>query len=130
MSSVMFHLNRGSLRESRKRVTEWLLSERVPLPADEIETVMGEAFTNAIRHAYAGEGGPVRVTLNGNRDMVISDLGAGFDPEDVTVPIAEDLPTGGMGIALIRGIVEKCGGRLDIHSRVGSGSSLRLVFAS
>jgi signal transduction histidine kinase len=94
------------------------LDERV---SADIETavyrLVQEALTNVIKHA-----GATRVSVVvGRRDMsltvLVEDDGAGFEPDAVRGD--------GFGIVAMRERLALLGGRLDLESRPGSGTTLR-----
>jgi signal transduction histidine kinase len=85
----------------------------------EVLRTLGEALTNARRHAQARH---VRVRVWGSNDGLwaeVSDDGRGFDPESPASPIHH-------GIAGMRERAELLNGRLEIHSEPGVGTTVRL----
>ena len=102
------------------------LSDRLP---PEIETVLfrisQEALTNVLRHAKAGN---VRLRLSRNENTVeaeIQDDGIGFDPSDFAAFGDEH----GLGLLGMRERVEQFGGTIEIQSRPGAGSRIRVILA-
>jgi signal transduction histidine kinase len=100
------------------------LSDRLP---PEIETVLfrisQEALTNVLRHAKAGN---VRLRLSRNENTVeaeIQDDGIGFDPSDFAAFGDEH----GLGLLGMRERVEQFGGTIEIQSRPGAGSRIRVI---
>jgi signal transduction histidine kinase len=80
-----------------------------------------EALHNALRH-----GGPTRVTVrlsavDGAVTLSVTDDGAGFDPANAANAGRR------LGIASMRERARAVGGRLDVTSRPGSGTTIRLV---
>lgn len=77
---------------------------------DEIVLSVDEALTNVIRHAYTGVRGPIRLIFRDSKEkteIVIEDYGKKFDPTLVPKP---DLPRekpGGLGVHLIRTIMDE-----------------------
>jgi signal transduction histidine kinase len=104
-----------------ERQIELVVKEGFPndLPEDvgmELLRVIREALTNARRHSGAKS---IAVTLEVERsDLVIeiSDDGQGFDPG----------ATPGVGLSSMRERGAIVGGRLEIESEVGQGTSVRL----
>lgn len=107
--------------------------------AERIRVVLGNLLTNALRHS-APEGPPVRVALNVAGDDVsiaVNDRGVGIGPEDLSrvfepfyrVDRSRSKDTGGYGIglSLVKRIVEAHGGSITIESRVGEGTSVRVL---
>jgi serine/threonine-protein kinase RsbW len=83
--------------------------------------------SNSFRHAYAEAGGHVEIAygLSATQlEIEVVDDGAGFDHERPPSLDGEELAEGGLGIAIIRTIVDD----LEIQSRPGvRGSRLRFV---
>ncbi len=91
-----------------------------PFGTDGIELVriVGEALTNARRHAHARQV-VVRVAAEeGKLWAEISDDGLGFDPRSVA-------PAMHHGITGMRERAELLGGRLEVRSQPGSGTTVR-----
>ncbi|HEY2387451.1 MAG TPA: sensor histidine kinase [Candidatus Binatia bacterium] len=80
--------------------------------------VLQEALLNALKHAGATE---VRVAFAAAPDalvLTVRDDGRGFDPASV--------PRGHLGLVYMRERAEACGSRLDVRSRAGSGTEIRV----
>ncbi len=81
--------------------------------------VLQEALLNARRHAAATD---LRVTFLASAAalvLTIRDDGRGFDPATV--------PRGHLGLLYMRERAEACGARLDVRSRPGSGTDIRVT---
>ena len=75
---------------------------------------------------------------DGGLALVVTDTGAGIAPERlamITVPFnssADKMVNSGggtgLGLAITKGLLERHGGTLEIVSRLGEGTSVRLVF--
>jgi serine/threonine-protein kinase RsbW len=94
----------------------------------DLKLALTEAVSNSVRHAYAADGAghvDIRYELRPDRIGVeVVDDGAGFDPDEAPSFEGEHLAEGGLGIAIIRSIVDE----LEIDSRPGvRGSRLRFV---
>ncbi len=95
-----------------------------------LHTVVGEACTNVIEHAYAGQGGPMEITLETQDDCVrvtIRDWGTTFDPAkvpipDVTAPL-ERRPLGGLGVYLLHQMMDD----VQYHFSAKDGNTLCMV---
>lgn len=98
-----------------------------------IRSVLGNLLSNAIRHTPTGRS--VRVTVSPSGDNVVitvTDTGGGIPPEllprvfDRFVKGANS-PGSGLGLAIAHDIVTAHGGKLDIESELGSGTTVRLT---
>jgi serine/threonine-protein kinase RsbW len=92
---------------------------------NDLKLAVTEACTNSVRHAYGTNGGTVDILYELHEDRLVvevSDDGGGFDPDEVEE--ADELTEGGLGIAIIRALVDEfeVGERGD-----GRGSRLRFV---
>jgi two-component system, NarL family, sensor kinase len=84
--------------------------------------VAQEALRNAHEHAEATA---VQVTLSRDGDLLVlavRDDGRGFSPEEV----ARRGEEGHMGLGLVAELAEEAGGRLEVRSTAGGGSTIRL----
>jgi len=94
-------------------------SEALPPGAqDALFRLAQEALANVARHARASH---VRVTLGGSRrelELVVKDDGAGFDQSERAQ---------GQGLSNMRARAEECGGRMEIASRPGGGTCIRMT---
>ncbi|HEX7667953.1 MAG TPA: ATP-binding protein [Polyangiaceae bacterium] len=108
--------------------------------ASRLERVVANFVTNALK--YSAEGAPVTVRLaHQGRDAVLEviDRGIGIAPESVNrlferyyrTPGGRAHANGlGLGLYIARLIVEAHGGRIDVTSEVGKGSTFRLILPS
>jgi len=96
-----------------------------------------QAFLNLVLNAADAmpQGGRLTVTLAGAPDSVrvaFADTGEGMDEETrrrSTDPFFTTKERGsGLGLAVVSRVVEDCGGRMDIVSRPGEGTTVRLRF--
>lgn len=78
---------------------------------DHLATAVGEAFNNAVLHAYRGRApGVVELVADVSARRVevsVVDHGTPFDPTRVPPPNLEDLPESGMGLYLMRRLVDE-----------------------
>jgi signal transduction histidine kinase len=115
-----------------------------PLPVvradpDAIDRVLQNLLSNAVK--YSPGGGAVRVEARvvegGGVEIAVADEGIGI-PADalprvfdkyVRIPSPETTTVRGLGLglSLVRSLVEAHGGRIDVSSEAGKGSSFRLV---
>jgi signal transduction histidine kinase len=87
----------------------------------EVLRIAQEALHNALRHSGARH---IAVGLDGGPDrlvLVVSDDGAGFDPDD------PELRSRHLGLTSMQERARRIGGRLEIRSATGTGSTVRLV---
>jgi signal transduction histidine kinase len=93
---------------------------------------------NAVK--YAGDGGEVSVRLRrapGAVQLVVSDHGVGIAPEEqhriferfyrATAARARNVRGSGIGLALVKHIAEAHGGRVEVESAVGRGSTFTVT---
>jgi serine/threonine-protein kinase RsbW len=125
----MTTVNDGVVRLTFPAKSDYLLLARLaltglarsfPLDAEvlaDLKLAVTEACGNAVRHAYDEDEdeGPITVELvaAGDRlELVVEDEGAGVDAAAVPDFLAEDRPEGGMGMAIMRAVVDE----LDIRN--------------
>ncbi|MEU1909314.1 sensor histidine kinase [Streptomyces hygroscopicus] len=91
-------------------------------------TPAGSPVTVAVRGPVAGSGGEPGVELS------VSDQGPGMRPRDIarlTAPRSGDgrgEPGGGLGLTIVRLVVERHGGEVAVHSAPGRGTTVTLAF--
>lgn len=81
-----------------------------------------ETLHNAVKHSGANE---VRVTLQfvpGGFKLIVTDNGAGFDPQRRTRPTDSNRPAPGNGLRNLRTRLAQINGRSEIHSALGEGT--------
>lgn len=131
-----------SLRVMRADIQERAISVDLQRPAS-LPPIQADAeqlqqvFFNLVKNAVQAmsDGGTLRISLSADdRDLSISfsDTGAGMSPDawsGLFEPFHTSKPNGhGIGLAIVRRIVDDHGGRIDVASRPGSGATFRLVF--
>jgi signal transduction histidine kinase len=97
-----------------------------------IRSVIGNLLSNAIRHTP--EGGSVKVGVGGSgRDVVVTvtDTGEGIPPELLPHVFERFVkgassPGSGLGLAIAHDIVTAHGGKLEIQSAAGSGTTITM----
>jgi signal transduction histidine kinase len=113
-----------------------------PLRADErkLKQILVNLLTNAIK--FTDSGGRVtlktRIGADGGYLFQVIDTGIGMAPEDIPKAlsqfgqVAKDLDRRqegtGLGLPLAKSYAELHGGRLDVHSRVGVGTTVTVRF--
>lgn len=102
-------------------------AEEMPEPRPAVRVaaarILQEAMTNAAKHAGARL---IHVTLQANPDqmlhMTVADDGQGFDPSAIG--------DGGVGMACMRERAEAVGGRVEVRSLPGQGTTVHAVLPS
>jgi PAS domain S-box-containing protein len=109
----------------------------VSADASQIERVVANLLSNALK--YSADDAPVtaRVTRHGSEiELVVVDSGIGIAPQSVerlfdryfrTTPAKARASGLGLGLYIARQIVEAQGGRIEVASELGVGSSFTLV---
>ena len=102
----------------------------------QIDQVLINLLTNAAQ-AMGEKGGTIRVGARERADgveMYVSDDGPGippevlpriFDPFFTTKDVGEG---SGLGLSIVHGIVDRHGGRIDVDSAPGKGTTFRVLF--
>lgn len=106
--------------------------EQVAVDADQVKGALVNLLVNAFD--AAGEGGEVEVRTsrdNGQVCIAVRDTGPGISPE-VQARMFEPYFTTkaggtGLGLALTRTVVEQHGGRLDVESAPGRGTTMSIL---
>jgi len=103
---------------------------------------MEEVFTNLVSNAinYSPDGGEVTVSGLSHGDYLevrISDTGIGIEPEEIPKifdkfyrvkhPRTRQTIGTGLGLAIVKGIVEAHRGTVEVESRLGQGSTFRVI---
>ena len=106
----------------------------IELDPARIRSVLGNLLSNAIRHTPAGGSVKVAVTGSGNELVVtVADTGQGIPPELLPHVFERfvkgtNSPGSGLGLAIAHDIVAAHGGKLEIQSAAGSGTTAQLTF--
>jgi len=133
-----------ALMEVRAKEQEIILSYACenlkPLQADpkSIEEVLSNLIANAIN--YSPDGGRVTVTARITGDHVeitVEDTGVGIPPEElpkifdkfyrVKHPKTRQVRGSGLGLSIVKGIVEAYNGSIDVKSIVNEGTTFRIT---
>lgn len=107
--------------------------------SDDMEYLVANLVGNAIK--YTNAGGQVAVSLRATEDRVIgavTDSGIGISDEDLRrifdefyrADHAKDMDAygSGLGLSIVKRVVETHGGRLQVESEVGTGSTFTFSF--
>jgi two-component system cell cycle sensor histidine kinase PleC len=105
-----------------------------------LRKILGNLLSNAVKFTPAGGHIEVSVLLGAEREIsfTISDTGIGIAPED-HVHIFERLGHGppeittaergsGLGLPIVKGVVDMHGGRLELASAIGEGTRVTVIF--
>jgi signal transduction histidine kinase len=106
----------------------WIEADRRAL-----RSILDNLIANALR--YTPEGGHVRVGATEQTDRVqffVHDNGRGIEAERLPTIFGRftgdpDSGTSGLGLALVRRLVESQGGEVSVESRLGSGTTFRFT---
>ena len=125
-------------REAQRRGIALKLNASATLPqvhgdAMLYAQVLRSLLSNALEASHAGGA----VTVRGRHDVAesnvtisVEDLGSGMTPDELEragKPFHTTKPQGlGVGLALARRVVERFGGRMQIHSVSGQGTVVRI----
>jgi signal transduction histidine kinase len=115
---------------------------QTPAPAvrgdvTELERALISLVTNAVR--FTPDGGSIVVGLraaDGGAEMSVTDTGIGISEEDrprvfteffrSADPAVQVRPGSGLGLAIVNHIVRRHGGRIEVESALGAGSTFRI----
>jgi signal transduction histidine kinase len=104
----------GAIRAEVDPEVAGLLSSKA---ADVVQAAR-EAISNALRHAEADTVSVVLGREDGAAVLEIEDDGRGFEPDSVS--------ESGRGLGNLRARADALGGKLEIHSKPGAGTSVRI----
>lgn len=123
-------MNETAVRLTFPAKSDYLLLARLALsglarsfPLDpevlaDMKLAVTEACGNAVLHAYGDGEGPVTVrfvTAGDRLEMIVEDEGSGLDTTALREWVADERPEGGMGMAIIRAVVDE----LDVRDGAG-----------
>jgi len=128
----------GAYREKGVKLESSCSPGLPPMEVDPVRMshVLSNLFSNALRHTPAS--GKVRVEVrfdDGNCLFEVSDTGEGIAPDQINhvfdrfyrVP-GQSAETGvGLGLSIVREIVQAHGGEIDVSSRPGEGARFRIA---
>jgi two-component system OmpR family sensor kinase len=108
----------------------------VPGDADLLSLAVANLLDNALKYTPPGGRVEVRARESGGSVVVeVADTGQGIAADELPQvweemyrsPAARSVPGSGLGLPLVRAVVERHGGRVQADSRVGHGTLFRLV---
>jgi signal transduction histidine kinase len=130
-------INNARLVASQKDINIGLAAQSVPnVQADpeKVSTVLSNLLSNAVK--FTQKGGHITVTLapcEGGARIAVKDSGVGIDPDDLPKLFTKffqaknvsqiNVKGTGVGLALVKAIVDGHGGRVYANSTVGQGST-------
>jgi signal transduction histidine kinase len=97
-----------------------------------LRSILDNLLTNALR--YTPEGGEILLSAEEIKDFVqftVRDTGRGIEAERLSTifdrfnPFSES--GSGLGLALVRRLVESLGGQIAVESRLGHGTTFRFT---
>jgi len=129
---------RGALSEMNGALGSKVAAEFGTIPALAVDPVqMNKVVTNLLLNAAEATGAKGGIRLSTSQAdgwvvLTVSDDGCGMSPEFIEHRLFKPFSTtksGGFGIGLyqVKGIVEAHGGRIEVESGVGRGSSFRVL---
>ena len=124
--------------ERRQLTLEAILPEGLPpVPADPdaLEKIAGNLLSNAMRFTPPGGRVTLRLRRYGGAQVIeVADTGPGIDDADLPhlferyqrASAVDDDGGLGIGLALVRELVARLGGEVQVHSVVGEGTTFRV----
>jgi signal transduction histidine kinase len=131
--AIQLHEGLSAEHELALRLPEGPVSVRCD--GTRISQVLNNLLSNAIK--YSPQGGQVRVeltTASGEAWVAVTDQGVGipaeeqdsiFEPFRRSVSTRDTIPGVGLGLSVARRIIEAHGGRIQVESKQGEGSTFR-----
>ena len=103
-----------------------------------IREVVRNLVDNAVKYTSRGEINVVARRSNGNVELIIRDTGSGIDPAHLPLVTrrfwrsdsVQHIPGSGLGLALVDQFARHHGGRLDVSSTPGVGTTVQVTVPS
>lgn len=122
--------------QAEQQSIKMILSENTEIPTIEADSErLRSCFSNLILNAQQAmpNGGELKVSFNcifEGVEVIVTDTGTGIEPgnlEKIFEPYFSTKETGtGLGLALVKRIIEGHGGKLTVESVIGQGTSFRV----
>jgi serine/threonine-protein kinase RsbW len=93
---------------------------------EDIKVAVSEACSNIVCHSTLGEDSLYEVICEIGDDrlsILVEDDGVGFDVNKIPEPDLEDLKSGGLGVFIIRALMDE----VDVSSEEGTGTRIKMV---
>ncbi|GEM_PF-750194 len=101
----------------------------VALSPEDIKRLVEHLLLNAYNHV--SEGGEVSLTLQSDPPtLIVSDDGEGMDEDTRRTLFDEDRGMGGVGMLIVKNIVEKLDGDIEVESEIGKGTTVSIYLHS
>ena len=132
-----------TLKETLDFIQGTLLKKQIQVEthfaeADEVkadESQLKQVFLNVLLNSVEAMDQSGRISIstareNGHLEVSIADTGPGIAPKDlqrVFDPFYTTKPAGtGLGLSVVHSIIRQHGGRVNIHSQLGEGTTVRI----
>lgn len=117
--------------EGVELIVERTANPTLPVPAAVLHIVLGNLVRNALSCTKRGE---VLIRLEADR-AILEDTGPGIAPQELPHIFERhfrgaDSPGTGIGLALVKRVCERQGWQIDVQSRPGQGTCMKLLFGS
>jgi len=134
---------RGQIEARSQRLTVNVPERLPPVHADpaRLTQILINLLSNAYK--YTPEGGSIHVGAwlqNGYVHCAVSDTGIGISPEDqkrlftkffrADDPAVREMPGTGLGLCIVKSLVELQGGEIEVESEPGKGTTFRFTLPS
>jgi signal transduction histidine kinase len=103
------------------------------LDPQRMRQVVGNLVTNALRHTTSGRVRVVTRRIDGGVELAVVDTGRGMDPATAERAFDRFYRSGdqggaGLGLAIVRDLVQAHGGEVTLESAAGAGTTVRCRF--
>jgi signal transduction histidine kinase len=111
----------------------------IMIDPDRFRQVLSNLLSNALQNTP--EGGQITTSITSNAEAVkfsVSDTGPGIPPDDLERIFerfyrrdpsrSRDTGGSGLGLSIVKSLVERQGGQIEVESKVGKGSCFTIIF--